>query len=73
MTASTRDDAVHSPLRISLPISFGRRWVLPVLLELGRANQGLQLDVSFTDRHVDLIEEGFDLVVRLGEPDEASA
>jgi len=46
---------------------------LPVLLELGRANQGLQLDVSFTDRHVDLIEEGFDLVVRLGEPDEASA
>jgi DNA-binding transcriptional LysR family regulator len=62
---------VSGRLRISLPISFGRRWVLPVLLELGRANQALQLDIFFTDRHVDLIEEGFDLVVRLGEPVES--
>jgi DNA-binding transcriptional LysR family regulator len=63
--------SVSGRLCISVPISFGRRWVLPVLLELGSANQGLQLDVLFTDRHVDLIEEGFDLVVRLGEPDES--
>jgi DNA-binding transcriptional LysR family regulator len=63
--------SVSGRLRVSLPISFGRRWVLPVLLELGRANQGLQLEVSFTDRRVDLVEEGFDLVVRLGEPDES--
>jgi DNA-binding transcriptional LysR family regulator len=62
--------SVSGRLRISLPISFGRRWVLPILLELGHANPALQLDVSFTGRHVDLVEEGFDLVVRLGEPDE---
>jgi DNA-binding transcriptional LysR family regulator len=73
--AETRLEAhrgsVSGRLRVSLPISFGRRWVLPVLLELGRANQGLQLEVFFTDRHVDLVEEGFDLVVRLGEPDKS--
>jgi DNA-binding transcriptional LysR family regulator len=62
--------SVSGRLRVSLPISFGRRWVLPILFELERANPGLQLDVSFTGRHVDLIEEGIDLVVRLGEPDE---
>jgi DNA-binding transcriptional LysR family regulator len=63
--------SVSGRLRVSLPISFGRRWVLPVLLDIGRANHGLQLEISFTDRHVDLVEEGFDLVVRLGEPDES--
>jgi DNA-binding transcriptional LysR family regulator len=62
--------SVSGRLRISLPISFGRRWVLPILFELEQANPALQLDVSFTGRHVDLVEEGFDLVVRLGEPDE---
>jgi DNA-binding transcriptional LysR family regulator len=62
--------SVSGRLRVSLPISFGRRWVLPILFELERANPGLQLDVSFTGRHVDLIEEGIDFVVRLGEPDE---
>lgn len=63
--------SVSGRLRVSLPVSFGRRWVLPVLLGLGRANQALQLEVFFTDRHVDLVEEGFDLVVRLGEPAES--
>jgi DNA-binding transcriptional LysR family regulator len=63
--------SVSGRLRVSLPVSFGRRWVLPVLLGLGRANQALKLEFFFTDRHVDLVEEGFDLVVRLGEPAES--
>lgn len=59
---------VSGRLRLSLPVTFGRLWVMPVLLRLARDHPRLVLDVSFTDRRVDLVEEGFDLVVRLGQP-----
>lgn len=53
-------------LRLSVPILFGRRCVAPILIEVARRHSGLELDVSFTDRPVDLIEDGLDLVVRTG-------
>lgn len=65
--ASTRVE-VSGRLKLSLPVTFGRLWVMPVLLQLAHEHPKLVLDVSFTDRRVDLVEEGFDLVVRLGEP-----
>ena len=59
---------VSGTLRINLPISFGRLCVMPVLEEVADRNPELYLDISFTDRQVDLVEEGIDLVVRLGDP-----
>src|SRR5882724_11319726 len=60
-------------LRVSAPVIFGRRCVSPVLLSLARKYPGLAVDVSFSDRVVDLIEEGFDLAVRIGTlPDSGS-
>jgi len=64
---------VSGDLKVSLPVSFGRLWVLPTLLKLGEDNPSLKLQVSFTDRFVDLYEEGVDLAVRIGDtPDSAS-
>jgi DNA-binding transcriptional LysR family regulator len=54
-------------LRVSVPIAFGHHCVAPVLFELAHQHKELQIDISFTDRAVDLIEEGFDLAVRIGE------
>jgi DNA-binding transcriptional LysR family regulator len=60
-------------LRVSAPVLFGRRCVAPVLVSLARKYPGLAVDVSFSDRVVDLIEEGFDLAVRIGTlPDSGS-
>ena len=53
-------------LRLSMPELLGRRCVAPLLLELGREHVGLSLDVSFTDRRVDLLEERIDLALRSG-------
>lgn len=53
-------------LRISLPQLFGRRCVLPLLLGLARRHPRLELDLSFSDRVADLVEDGFDLAVRIG-------
>jgi len=40
--------------------------VAPLLLEVARRHPRLELEVSFSDRRVDLVEEGFDLAVRGG-------
>lgn len=53
-------------LRVSLPVLLGRRCVAPVLLRLAERHPKLELDLSFTDRTVDLMEDGFDLLVRNG-------
>ncbi|RKP53647.1 LysR family transcriptional regulator [Pararobbsia silviterrae] len=54
-------------LRVSVPEAFGHLCVAPVLLGLAHQYPKLQIDISFTDRFTDLIEEGLDLVVRIGE------
>ncbi|HTJ91715.1 MAG TPA: LysR family transcriptional regulator [Pararobbsia sp.] len=59
-------------VRIDLPTVFGRLYVMPVLLEIAAQCPALQLDVSFTDRLVDLIDEGIDLAVRIGEPGDST-
>ena len=54
-------------LRVDLPLSFGRRIVAPILLELGERHPELTLEISFNDRRVDLVEEGIDLTIRMGD------
>ncbi len=59
-------------LRVTAPVIFGRHCVSPVLLDLVRRHPALELDLSFSDRPADLIEDGFDLAVRNGAlPDQA--
>jgi DNA-binding transcriptional LysR family regulator len=53
--------------RVDLPSAFGRQRVLPILLAIARQYPALLLTVTFSERFVDLIEEGIDLVVRIGE------
>lgn len=57
---------VRGQLRLHLPGAFGRRHVMPLLLQLANAHPALDLCVSFTEQRVNLIDEGVDLVVRIG-------
>lgn len=59
-------------LRIDLPIVFGREAVVPILLDVAKKYPQITLDVSFNNRYVDLIAEGVDLAVRMGELDNNS-
>ncbi|MFC3608481.1 LysR family transcriptional regulator [Stutzerimonas tarimensis] len=58
--------APRGRLRVSLPLVSSL--VLPVLGEFMREYPEIELDLDFTDRLVDVIEEGFDAVVRTGDP-----
>lgn len=55
-------------LRVAVPVLFGRHCVAPVLLELGRLYPRLTIEMAFSDQIVDLVDEGYDLAVRIGRP-----
>ncbi|MDK3019772.1 LysR family transcriptional regulator [Pseudodonghicola flavimaris] len=53
-------------LHVHLPAAFGRRHVMPVLIRLAAVHPALDLSITFTERRVNMIEDGVDLVVRIG-------
>ncbi|MGC5698856.1 LysR family transcriptional regulator [Pseudomonas sp. NFXW11] len=61
--------APRGRLRVSLPLVSSL--VLPVLGDFMRDYPQIELDLDFSDRLVDVIEEGFDLVLRTGEPSDS--
>ncbi|WIT13629.1 LysR substrate-binding domain-containing protein [Paucibacter sediminis] len=54
-------------LRIDLPVFYGKRFVMPLLAQLLQQHPALQLDLRLTDLQVDLVREGVDLAVRIGQ------
>ena len=63
---SETSDVLTGTLRVSIPVVFGRRHVLPLLSEFMNLHPRLNLDISMSDQYVNLVEEGFDLAVRVG-------
>ncbi|MGQ9426036.1 LysR family transcriptional regulator [Gilvimarinus sp. F26214L] len=61
--------APRGRLRISLPMVSSP--LVPVLGEFMHEYPEIELDLNFTDRLVDVVEEGFDAVVRAGEPSDS--
>lgn len=59
--------APSGTLRVDLPIYYGRRFVMPLLAELLRKHPALTLEVRLQDRFADLVRDGIDLAVRMGE------
>ncbi len=53
-------------LRVTMPALLGRRCVAPILLQLAQQYPTLELDLSFGDRIIDLVEDGYDLAIRTG-------
>ncbi len=53
-------------LRISTSVAFGRRVLTPLVLEFMQQHPELQVELSFEDRYVNLVEQGMDVAVRMG-------
>lgn len=62
-----KDWVPQGRVHVGLPGAFGRRHVLSGLLDMAARFDKLDLTVSFTERTVDLVQEGHDLAVRIGE------
>lgn len=53
-------------LRVNAPVSFGSYTLMPVVTRYLRAHPGVDIELTLTDRYVDLVDEGFEAVFRVG-------
>lgn len=67
-----RSGTPQGKLRISLPVALGRLHVMPVIAAFIIKWDAVAVEACFSDRVVDLIDERFDLAVRIGMPKEDS-
>ncbi len=58
--------APRGRLRASVPLAFGHHYAAPALLALVEHHPQLEVEVSISDRAVDLLHDGYDLAVRIG-------
>lgn len=64
--ASGNKARIEGTLKMSAPLSFGLMHLSPLIDEYAKEHEDLRFQVDFTDRHVDLIEEGLELAIRIG-------
>ena len=62
----SNETALQGRLRVDMPSAVAKDLVLPRLPEFLLAHPALNIELSSTDRRVDLIREGFDCVLRVG-------
>ncbi|MFM0499891.1 LysR family transcriptional regulator [Paraburkholderia caffeinilytica] len=65
MIASQRVEA-SGLLRLNSPLSFGVRYIAPLIPAFSKKHPGVTIDLGLNDRVVDLMEEGWDLTIRVG-------
>lgn len=53
-------------LRISAPVSFATHHLAPLLCDFQQAHPAVGIDLQLSDRKVDILEEGFDVALRIG-------
>lgn len=60
------EQALRGRLRVDMPGATARKYVIPRLPQFLDAHPQVELELSSTDRRVDLVREGFDCVLRIG-------
>ena len=65
--AALQQSRLRGQLRVSTSVAFGRRVLVPVVIGFMREHPELQIDLSFDDRYVNLVEQGVDLAIRMGQ------
>jgi len=60
------NDLPTGKLCINLPVSYGRLYIQPILVDFNRLYPEIQLEVSFDDAHVDMIRQKIDIAIRSG-------
>ena len=61
------DTPLNGRIRLSVPLSFGLARLGPSITRFSAKHPGVHCDLQFSDRKVDLIAEGFDLALRIGD------
>lgn len=57
---------VRGLVRVTAPVQFGRRYIVPLVVSFLDEYSDAQVELVLHDRHLDLIDEGLDVAVRIG-------
>lgn len=60
-------------LRINAPMTFGTRYLSPIIARFLQQYPDLHMELSLSDRFIDPIDEGFDITVRIAKPSVSSS
>ncbi len=60
------DESARGTLRVSAPVSFASRHLAPLLDEFQKIHPAVTIDLELNDRKVDIVDEGFDVALRIG-------
>lgn len=69
---TTRSGAASGLLRVNAPVTFGIRHLAPLWGEFRTRHPQVRLDVTLVDRVVDLVEEGYDVAIRIATLDSST-
>ena len=58
-------------LKINAPMAFGERFLVDVIINYAKKYPEVILDIDFDDKQINVIEEGYDLVIRIGKLDDS--
>ncbi len=53
-------------LRMNVPLSFGTRYIAPLIPDFSRRHPAVKVELGLTDSRIDLLDGGWDLAIRIG-------
>lgn len=65
-------DSLVGEIRITAPTTFGELVLAPLFSNMISNNPQLQIDLSLNDRFVDIVAEGFDMAIRIGQLEDSA-
>jgi len=63
---SSNNRVLSGRIHIDMPVAFGRRVLLPILVDIMRPHPGLSLSLTFSDATSDLLQDDVDIAIRFG-------
>ena len=63
---SSGNRVLSGSVHIDMPVAFGRRVLLPALIDIARPHPDLRLNLTFTDATSDLLQDDVDIAIRFG-------
>lgn len=70
--AAARRVEPQGVLKVALPATFGHKHIAPLIPEFAKRFPGIRLVLSLSDRAINVIDEGFDLAIRIAELQDSS-
>ena len=72
LATSQQHGELQGSLKVAMPLSFGLMHLGPAINEFLAAHPQIEFDLDFNDRNVDIMQEGFDLAIRIGKLQDSS-